>query len=293
MIHHKSSDSTLINAAQTEWDETVVSIEQDLLMNMTRQAEGEYEEISLLCQQIQNDRDTYVLSLSPRTLRFYAQVKLSDLDIQDVCQYSSKCPITMSKNLRKYNATVSHGESRMLQGDESDVSLAIPAGAQGVYISRVHTDHSWFDNVIPKHECFIGPPVEVEHLNAAKNHKDTHHYVLSIPHSVSDKYLWKHIRVRHGNLHKSGSFTIVSRKMVEDEADTWFEVDDKFIKIHTSHFSQFICTSCKESCSASVMAFVLARLRHIREVMETSVEIKTYLCSSLYKIRDYRKVMHL
>ena len=70
------------------------------------------------------------------------------------------CPIA----IQKFNATVTDGEARILQGDGSGVSLNIPAGSQGLYMTRVHTDHSMFRETVPDYECLVGPSVQVEHL---------------------------------------------------------------------------------------------------------------------------------
>ena len=117
-----------------------------------------------------------------------------------------RCPITMSKNRRKYNVTVSHGQPRMLQGSCSDVSVTIPPGTQGVYMTRVHTDDVMFSSVIPKDECLVGPLVEVEHLGTIKETSKMV-YTLQIPHCVQNQKLWKFIRVRRGNPNKGIEFT--------------------------------------------------------------------------------------
>ena len=74
----------------------------------------------------------------------------------------------MYKFWRNYNITVSRGEARTLQGDGSNVSLHIPKGSPGVFMTSVHTDLSRFQGAVPPDECIVGPIVEVTH--AKLNH---------------------------------------------------------------------------------------------------------------------------
>ena len=73
----------------------------------------------------------------------------------------------------------------------------------------------------------------------------------------------------------------------EDES---YEIDNKFITIFTRKFSTFVCTSCDNSCQATVMLFLLGNLEQRRENNDTLTKIKSFLCSDLYRIKDFRKV---
>ena len=209
----------------------------------------------------------------------------------DVLPYRHRAPVLVHK---KYNTTVSHGEPKTLQGDGSDVSLSIPAGSQGVYMTRVHTDHLQFKGIIPPEECLIGPPTEVEHINFENQTatRPEHLYMVNIPHCLMDKELWKHIIVRRGDVYRHRPFRKLSRRSSEDEDKVGFEVDNKYITIHTDGFSQFICTSCKTVCAASVMMFVMGNPEPCVEERETIIQLKNFLCSFLYKIKEYRQVCY-
>ena len=104
-------------------------------------------------------------------------------------------PITMYKNCRKYNATVSLGYSKTLQGDGSDVSLTTHNGAHRVFMTRVHTDHSRLNEVIPDEDCLVGPLVEAEYIPLSLDTSDGVH-ILRVPHYVQDEDLWKYDKVR-------------------------------------------------------------------------------------------------
>ena len=198
-----------------------------------------------------------------------------------------KSPITMSKNRRKYNATLTYGEARTLQGNESDVSLTIPRGAHGVYMTRVHTDYTMFPHVISDAECIVGPLVEVEHVGKAV---DSLTYILKIPHCVQNKKLWESIKVRRGNPNNGIASTEVQQRSQPGGDDDYFVIDEKFITIYTSHFTLFTCTSCDNSCNATVMTFLFAQLRHVQKHYVTKVKVKAFLCSDLYRIADFKTV---
>ena len=62
-------------------------------------------------------------------------------------EVSSTWPITLMRNGGQYIATVSRGQPRTLQAPNSRVSLDIPEGTDGVYMSRVRTKHINLDKV--------------------------------------------------------------------------------------------------------------------------------------------------
>ena len=199
----------------------------------------------------------------------------------------------MYKNKRKYNATVTRGEARILQGDGSDVSLAIPEGAPGVYKTRVHTDQSRFKGLIPDDECLVGPLVEVvqRDLKSIKLQVEEMNspYILKIPHCVAQCENWRFIKVRKGSIYKQKPFTEISSQDTSD-GGTFFTIDSHFITIFTYHFCLFTCTMCKQSCPAAATVFLGGSITTEEEEKTTDVEIKPFLCSFLYQIKDFKKV---
>ena len=128
----------------------------------------------------------------------------------------------MHKNRRKYSMTVAFAGKRKskLQAPDSDVSLNIPRKASGVFFSHVHTDHTLFKNVIPDDECFVGSPVELEQLNN-ENSDGSKIFKIKIPHCIRHSDMWKKIKVRYGNIHKSDKFDEVPQKAGGNQTNIW------------------------------------------------------------------------
>ena len=203
--------------------------------------------------------------------------------------YKSTCPVILHKNKRKYVVAVACEMEVNLQALDSDVSLKIPRKVSGVFFSHVHTDHTLFKNVIPDDECFVGPPVEIEQVNN-ENSDDTETFKIKIPHYIRQSDLWKTIKVRYGNIHKSEKFQDVPHKDKDHQGDIWFNINDRFVTIYTKHFSHFTCSVCNYNCSAITRVFLYANLNVSGIETATRVKVKVFLCSELYKIKDYKKV---
>ena len=229
-------------------------------------------------------------------------VHLDNLTIDT--QKGNKFPIMMVKDWRQFMATVSQGRSQTLKPQDSDVSLTIPRGVLGVLKGCVHTDHSRFVRAIPANECIISPMVEFHHCALREEDEEMkHHYVIKIPHCIPDKSMWKHIRVRRGNIYENQPFTEITNVSCdesesedeEDETKNWedcYEIDEKFITVHTSHFTDFTCTMCNASfCANLAMVFLFGSLRSSEE--RSLVKIQPFLCSFLYVIEDYKSVSAL
>lgn len=203
----------------------------------------------------------------------------------------------MYKNKRQYIATVSRGEEKILQGPGSGVSLKIPKGSQGVFVSRIHMDPTRFENVVPKDECVVGPWAEFDHLQvitASGPSNAEKPYQIKIPHSLRNKDHFKNVRVRHGNIFDPEAevnlFTLVPPKVDDEQAEMFYEIDENFITITTRHFSHFTCSVCDYKCSASVMIFLCGKLMYSKEPESTFMKAKAFMCSELYSTSDYRHV---
>ena len=205
--------------------------------------------------------------------------------------YQSKCHAIMHKNRRKYIMTVTFRKKKSkLQGPDSDVSLRIPRKASGVFFSHVHTDHTLFKNVIPKDECFVGPPVEFEQLTS-EDSDGSKLFKIKIPHCIRHSEMWKSIKVRCGNIHKSEKFDEDSQKVGRNQGDIWYKANARYVTIYTEHFSHFTCSACNYKCSAATMIFLFGNLRiSSRRRPATRVKVKVCLGSELYVIKDYKRV---
>ena len=197
----------------------------------------------------------------------------------------------MYQNHRKTIATVSWGHSKILQAPDSDVSLQIPKGSKGLFTMEVHTDITRLEGGIPDSECIISPLVEVRHTELTSEVKDELPlHIIKLPHSLQNREQFKDVRVWRGNMFKKDtSFKGLQLRSHATHNDS-YEIDDNYITIFTRRFSTFVCTSCKNSCQATVMLFVLGYLECRPNASDTLAQIKFFVCSDLYRIKDFRKV---
>ncbi len=197
----------------------------------------------------------------------------------------------------KFSATVSLGESRILQAPGSDVSLLIPEESPGVYRTLVHTDLSSLMQQLPNEECFISPPVAVE-FSPLKRHAGEslprRKCALKIPHCLRNDKLWEQISVRRyiTSNDKQVVEDLVCDRRAKAVKEGVFQISSGFIRITTTGFSVFTCTrsDCHNSCQAVVHAFLFGRLDHPTNETKTIVRIKLCLTSYLYRIEDFRQV---
>ena len=152
----------------------------------------------------------------------------------------------MQRNWKRNIATVSQGEARILQDDDSDVSLEIPKRSNGVFVLRVHTDLTRFKELVPQEECIIGPMVEVENLKPCEERESEEiGFVVKIPHCIKKKKDWDRIKVRLGDVTQPGTL----REIPSQERATnfaYYTIHKHFLAIHTRHFCLVMCTICKQ-----------------------------------------------
>ena len=206
---------------------------------------------------------------------------------------SDKFPIVMARNWRQFVATVSQGKSQTLKPPDSDVSLTIPDGVYTILEGCVHTDHSRFVIAIPADECIISPMVEFHHhpLHDEEAENTTEQrYTIKIPHCIPHKSRWRYIKVRKGDISKKEEFIEIKRGRQAEKEKTSYDIGEHFITIHTTHFTDFTCTICKDTfCSDLAMVFLFGSLRPLED--STVVKVQPFLCSFLYVIEDYKQVV--
>ena len=214
----------------------------------------------------------------------------------------SRCPVIIRRNGRQYFATVNKGEATSLQGDKSDVKLEIKDGCpKRAYLMEVRTDLSKFRSIIPNDECFISPIVEV--LVPAETSSSS--YILKIPHCLRHKVANSKIRVRMICENRNPAVVEVPRG---DAGTLYFDIDSKFIELHTTHFCLVICTICQTPfhCLETISSYIFAKFNtdtrnttmgendsgspqtqvHIRH----DVEIRPYFCGVVQRLVDFREV---
>ena len=216
------------------------------------------------------------------------------------------CPMTTTRKGRRYLATVADGEATRIQGDKSDVRLEIKEGCpKRAYLMEVRTDLSNFGSVIPDDECFISPVVEV----LAPAETSTSSYTLRIPHCLDEGDDRTKVKVRMIYENRNPAVVEVPKG---NAGALYYDIDDRFIELHTKHFCKIICTICQTPyhCLDRVINFCFAKFKtqqqqkswKVRNFLKGLfqrndgnvrhlVEIRPYFCSVPRVIRDFREVI--
>ena len=200
-----------------------------------------------------------------------------------------ECPAIVTHRRRKYAATVSQGTALTLQAPGSAVSLGIPQGTHGAYMSHVATDFTQYAHHIPEEECIVSPLLEVERMRVRSDPPEGVLHTINMPHCVRSREDWKYIKVRHGTHDNPVTFSEVPPKRPDNPYSEGFWVEENFIRIQTRSFSPFICTCCKNQCHGTIKAFLYGDLRAWPD-LTTSVLVKVFLGSFLYSITDFENV---
>ncbi len=201
----------------------------------------------------------------------------------------------VQKNHKLYYGATSIREELTLTAPNSGVSLHVPKTTATI-LCHIHTSPSAFLDIIPDSECLIGPIPEFHSIVHGVNdsYLDTW-YTIRIRHCIQNKDKLKHIRVRHGDIYKTGQFSMVpchttDLKNIDASIDCYYHADTEYVTIHTRHFSQFICTTCEKMCDGKAKTFLFGSHLPV-EVPFMITNVRVYVCSPLYDIEDYRKVI--
>ena len=160
--------------------------------------------------------------------------------------------------------------------------LHIPPDVEAFIYGHAHTGIQHFLSHVPEDECLVAPITEFHCLCKDKNQvKNEDPFKIVVPHCVIGRNALSSIRVRHGEIYKNKPFKIMH--LLHDR------VDNSYITIYTSSFSQFICTSCQRVCHGQGKAFVFGNLIKYPSLQPLS-SVRLYMCSPLYNIKDFRKV---
>ena len=154
---------------------------------------------------------------------------------------------------------------------------------------EVRTDPSSFGSDIPDDECFISPIVEV----LAPAETNTSSYTLRIPHCLDEDDDRSKIKVRM--IHENRNPGVVEVPKVDADAGAlYFDIDDRFIELHTTHFTKIICTICQTPyhCLSRINSLWYAKFETPQEAAtcQHDVEIRPYFCGVIHAIMDFRKV---
>ena len=227
-----------------------------------------------------------------KTLNIIRVVSISERPNKIPLQ-TGRCPMTTTRKGRRYLATVAKGETTSLQGDKSDVRLEIKEGCpKRAYLMEVRTDPSSFGSIVPDNECFISPIVEI--LAPAETNRSN--YVLRIPHCLDEDDDRTKVKVRMVHENRTPAVVEVSKS---NAGALYYDIDARFIELHTTHFTKVICTICQTPyhCTERINNLWFARFdsseqnQHLKmNNLSHNVEIRPYFGGILYKIIDFRKV---
>ena len=84
----------------------------------------------------------------------------------------------------------------------------------------------------------------------------------------------------HGDIHKGTLFTRMDPRL--------YTADNDFVYIRTKHFSQFICTSCENSCKGQLRALIFGSVFPFEN--EHKSVVRVHVGSSLFSIKDFQYV---
>ncbi len=210
--------------------------------------------------------------------------------------------MTTVRRGRTYLATVARGGNFCLQGEQSDVHLQITSKCPTrAHLMEVKTDLANFNSIkvngkplIPDDECFIAPVVKV--LGPAKT--NTSAYILRIPHCLSeadDKSKVKVRMLKENRLPAQALVEVPENKY--GDMDLYYEIDARYIELHTPDFSEVFCTICQTPlhCLSRATCFFFGSFESCEQdgLMQHEVEIRPYFCSIPYaEIKDFRQVGH-
>ena len=223
---------------------------------------------------------------------------------------STDCPMTTKRKGRRYLGTVANGKTTSLQGDKSDVKLQIKKGCPNkLHLMTVRTDMSNFGSDISKDDCFISPVVEV----LAPAETSTSAYTLRIPHCLDEDDDRTKVKVRLVHENRFPAVVEVPERVKCTDGVLYYDIDDRFIELHTTHFTKVICTICKTPYHCTKKINCLWYARHDTQHLSTNlaqkltaflseifryednftrhdVEIRSYFCGDLHAMDEFRKV---
>ena len=181
-------------------------------------------------------------------------------------------------------------ESMNLCLPESDTVLQIPKGSDGLFIMRVLTDEkiNQNSNLISENECFVSVMGEVRVFPPLlMTRKPDKLHTLKIVHCIPDRRMWSKVIVRQWS--RDGCRDLKQNEIPEDQ-EGCFYVDEQFITIYTRTFSVFTCTVCENICQTREYAVITGELSSFKQENLTTVKIKCYLCTYMYRLKAFKKV---
>ena len=144
--------------------------------------------------------------------------------------------------------------------------------------------HLALSSIIPDNECFISPIVEV----LAPAETSTSSYILRIPHCLGKDDDNTKVKVRM--IHENRNPAVVEVPKGNAGA-LYYNIDDRFIELHTKHFCHVICSICNTPyhCRGRINNFWFANMN--TEQQNSLIEIRNYFGGVLHTMVEFRQVL--
>ena len=179
-----------------------------------------------------------------------------------------------------------------LQSPHSDVKVDILEGTEGILVGHVELNPTEYLQHFPENECIIAaiPDYTFYPKNNDKQALMKNKFRVTIKHTLENSEDLAFIRVRHGDIHKGNQFEVIPHKDNKPKgSEVYWEADISNIIITTTHFSQFLCTSCKVICDTRLVAFVTGTIREI-DLSCQIAESVLFMCPLQFTTREYKMV---
>ncbi len=200
-------------------------------------------------------------------------------------------PASLHKRHEMHYATHTNGSPVTLKGPCSDVQIDILNGTHGTLVGHVELNPYQYLEHIPDNECIITAIPDFEFISKTytKENSCNPKFQIKLKHTLQEVEDLNYIKVRHGDIYKGIPFDLIPHKDNSPEgSEIFWEADIDYITITTTHFSQFLCTSCKVVCDTSLVAVVTGTMKEINSTR--IAESVLFMCPPQYVTNDYLKV---
>ena len=178
----------------------------------------------------------------------------------------------------------------ILSPSNSDVSLIATKGAtDGVIIGEIYPSVWLFRNLIPKFECLISPFVKFSSKfpDTKMYCRESQYLTMWIPHAVPNGLEVKSkVRIRYGDIF--GPRLLMKQAKPDGKIqnqEVSYEVDDNYITVYSRCLTGFMVTLSYFNCYSKDRSILV-----YGSMNDHCVSLKAFLCSSLCRIKDFRKV---
>ena len=185
--------------------------------------------------------------------------------------------------------SISNDAGLTLTPTNSDVSLIASKGAtEGAIVGEVYPNMWLFRNLIPKLECLISPFVKFapKFPDIPIYCRESQYLTIRIPHALANTLEIKSkVRVRYGDIFGPSLLMKQAKPKNGKTQEVSYEVDDNNVTVYSRYLTGFVVTlSCFDCYRKDGSILVYGSMDN------GCVSLKAFLCSSLCRIKDFRKV---